>query len=454
MDTFINHIATVEDYMRQTSKSDREAASHLFVTFTKYIISYSIGKLERRIRSGTASGVISGFMMAEEFVQASYNRYGEEIEQSQRRDTAFGITLLDIPIDDLQSMMDSHPVPLKGLAPLTKLKMAFKKILASSTLEPGETAYNKETCVEFHHLVTAILYGYRSSVFNFYEAKKNSSNNMLSCAITLWGYLNILWRIAHSKMLHFHLTILNRSYALRGVLQVKGAKLNESGENGEGTEELHSLYVRWFHIQPSHYNGLEVLSAWCKANAKEININLVVVRSPSALNSPRRLVGSLKETLHRISDSDPSTITQAEHLQAAECHAKVRDAHLEALAANDKAFQAHTEAAQSLTPSSTARAQAATVEAKSATMNLFNPESAYQHMEKLLIDTPSSNFTKTKLLKTIFAKTYYQGGNFHCEALLFSLREALQMGKVPQDLKSLIEVLPNSYLLDILHVLI
>jgi hypothetical protein len=440
-DTFANHIATVSDYMQRVSKSSAPEALRLLETLSKYIVASSAPKLSRRIQTPIGRGIIAGFVASEREVQRAYDGFGDKIIRVSRMDKSLTDTLLTIPDDLLETMMKHHPIPSASVASLTKLKSALPVL--------GSMAYNKETCAEFHHLVTAILIGYRSSVIAFVDGKKSgvSVDKLEPLAITLWQFANVLWRIAHSKMLTYHLDVLRQAAALPVILQVRGAKEeDDKGIVSNTMPERSSLYLRGFLIQVSHYNALEVLKTCCKNKPlQEVKLNLVAVRSPDAPHSRTRTFALMKDTLRRISEAEPSTITPAEHWQAAECHARVGEVYRRALVANDEAFVLHQEAAQHRTPSSTVLAQEATVHADHAdslAKSLFNADSAYEHMETLLAKTGALK-PKRNLLQMAFKMIAYKAGNFHCESLLLGLPEASRAGEVPENLRVLIEVLSN-----------
>jgi hypothetical protein len=299
------------DFITAISKSDDEKGkTALFHKFTYYIIACSMRKMQRRIDHWSSDRFIASLAYAGQQVQILYNRFGKRVKQlTHRKDTALGYLLKSMSEDHIQVVMQEYPSagPHEVLQ-LSKLKASFEKVLGP---EPaGATAYNEETCVEFHQLLVAVLFGYRRALKVFHEARENWKSccanadavnggmgtentvdtadiHLFPFALRFWNFSHLLWRIAYSQTLRYHLAVLEAGQLLFCPLQPPNSQCNE--EDVEALSLLRSrpdrgvvwMFQQWICLQVSHFSELDTLSV-CSSHpeAEGVQISLLIVQNP------------------------------------------------------------------------------------------------------------------------------------------------------------------------------
>jgi hypothetical protein len=121
--------------------------------------------MHHRMKNWSSHGFIQilGQKVTEVVVLDSYKRYNQN--QPHRQDSFLGEVLLNMSDDDIQKVMEHYPHAGSRVLRLTKLRAAFRDVLRTK-LE-GAITYNKDTCIEFHQFLVALLFGYWKSLTVF-----------------------------------------------------------------------------------------------------------------------------------------------------------------------------------------------------------------------------------------------------------------------------------------------
>ena len=192
----------------------KKEQNNLFKHFTHYILARCWRKMCRRMTSWSSQGFscVLG-EVSESTVRESYTRFIEDTKEvSKRKDTALSAALAkQALVTEVMGCLKNQTASSESLQ-LTKLRAALR-----DSDPPVKTAYNAETCVEFHYLLVATLTGYGQALRRFSEANAsgNSGNPKLQeSARLLWRFAYLLWRIAYSRILRYHLAALEAGDAI------------------------------------------------------------------------------------------------------------------------------------------------------------------------------------------------------------------------------------------------
>ena len=168
--------------------------------------------------------------------------------------------------------------------------------------------YNETTCFEFHQLLVATLLAYGKGLDALYAAK--DAQTQVCLARRVWHCATILWRIAHSGILHHHLRVLNKKSWLTVPSYDKGniwmfqkfsgfdhgaypmkhptaeGRLGEIDDEREFSSMRTSyvndalIFQKWLHIQVGDLEALSILSNYATILDSPIQINLLAEKRP------------------------------------------------------------------------------------------------------------------------------------------------------------------------------
>ena len=212
-DLLINHIATTKDYLNVYRRVGPIAEQmNLFKQYTHYIISRCWKKMYCRLTPWSLQGYLYFLgMVSQDILEKSFQQFFSRLTtRSTWKDTALSATLEnDAWVEEVMQGYPPGPnleAPILQDLRLTKLRAALK-----NSKPPMEMAYNADTCVEFHQLLVMALVGYGKALRLFSEASaqaKAHMTNLRDPAHHLWHFTHLLWRIAYSQMLCYHLAAL------------------------------------------------------------------------------------------------------------------------------------------------------------------------------------------------------------------------------------------------------
>ena len=349
-DSLPNHIATVEEYLNQFQLLEGDPANQtdLFRKFTHYIVVSCREKMIRRINHWSSRGFICTLgSIGDPFVLESYMTFEATIKKqlSKRKDSALGKTLRDMQGDEVSRVMQWYPRRIEDDAKkdiqLTNLQASFKAML-DSKLEAANV-YNQDTCVEFHHLLIAVLIGYGNALAQFQEScggkrkeKKREETELLQRqAEKVWFFAHLLWRISYSRVLRYHLAALEAGGFLslphdEAPLRKKYDAYTRYGKKetnivvDEDEEESRCLiessqhrpnisvaltFQRWMRIQASQFAALDILSCFVlRHRGSPVKISHMAVRSDKVESLPagnwETIVRKLSQTPNQTFDPD------------------------------------------------------------------------------------------------------------------------------------------------------
>ena len=333
-DPLPNHVATVNEYLNKYKTLDsKEEQTKMFKRFTHYIVACCWRKMRRRMTSWSSQGYFYCLgRLSEHTVQQLYRVFAANTDPlSKRKDSALYSVLTDTLVQEvmgeyLEKDQDAQR-PKDSLLP--NLRKALQASNQASN-SPNNTAYNADTCVEFHQLLVATLTGYGKALRLISEAyQKDDQEGLLNCAHRLWRFTHLLWRIAYSRMLRYHLSALDAGdvlvtplnavvwrgqyfdYARNAGMVVKlerGGRKQDPDENNEGQEDddedledeenrykkrpeeevkcTSYEFHRWIRLQVIHFQALEILTSFRTPSQLKhtlgIDISLLAVKPSPA----------------------------------------------------------------------------------------------------------------------------------------------------------------------------
>jgi hypothetical protein len=254
----------------------------------------------------------------------------------QRGDEPLGQLLISLHHNQAIDRIMNHLPPRSdsGTRGITNLLVAFEKITTpvSGTETPQDAWYNEATCVEFHHLLVATLFGYGQALGDFHDAKgtgtgeASTPEELEQCALKLWDLTHLLWRIAFSGIVQYHFWVLDSSGFLytpvaggkgsyeaavpfakkktrEGSLKVTNIANTDTEEDSEfqrltthdprqsqqGKRDLYGTpaalaFRRWMRLHVSHFTALNILSTFSFGpgvqRIEDFKISLLSVKHP------------------------------------------------------------------------------------------------------------------------------------------------------------------------------
>lgn len=153
----------------------------------------------------------------EEGLQKAVGRLGTGYPAVSDRDKELVITIAEQGEVIMNHIMRNCQVQ-NMVSSLTNLINACQRWVAQPEQGPDDDVqvYNKTTCFEFHQLFVATLLAYGRVLDALYTAQKERRMpDAITNARHVWHCSTILWRLAYSDLLPYHLGILNKKGWLR-----------------------------------------------------------------------------------------------------------------------------------------------------------------------------------------------------------------------------------------------
>jgi hypothetical protein len=228
-DDLVDHIATVADYYaacKQSAASNAtpdapNANNYMFSDFSRYLVASCWKKMRKRVVHWTSLGFLHILGKLDEAqLQKIFDDHHANLEPSSRTDTRLFEELRSMSaggVDVLGQIMKSHPISASKSQSSSKPE---RLIEALSQLQQGQSehslgAYTRDTCYEFHRLLVATIFCHGKMLKGFsryYRAKDEKGCERLAYNILQIGTL--LWRIAYSRMLFHHFSLLQAGAVL------------------------------------------------------------------------------------------------------------------------------------------------------------------------------------------------------------------------------------------------
>jgi hypothetical protein len=335
-DQLNNHVATVTDYINAYGEAkDENTRNSYFSKFTKYIVCCCWRKMRRRILHWSSQGFIWSLgQISDITVEQSCISNANNIPF--KRDISLGNLLRRMGDAGINEILSNHAQPPGNEESsqnlLSTLRAAFQNALQNNT---STSPYNKDTCVEFHHLLVSALLAFGKTLAQFSEHSSNES------FLKLFRVTLLLWRLGHSWALRHHLSALEAGGALfipnhemktLYFVYTKFGSFNETDDDVDNELQrlsachqpdgpkkgLALIFQRWMRLQVIPFAATDILSAFSRRNDGNdkptplVEISLFAVRRPGSTPiSWRSMVESL------TGDSESNQPSSAFHAAAA-----------------------------------------------------------------------------------------------------------------------------------------
>ncbi|KIM77545.1 hypothetical protein PILCRDRAFT_617712 [Piloderma croceum F 1598] len=221
-----DHIATVADYYaacKQSATSNTtpdvpNTKNYMFSDFSRYLVASCWRKMRKRVIHWTSLGFLHILGKLDKArLQKIFDDHHTTLEPSSRMDTRLFEELRRMSagseddVDVLGQIMKSYPI--SASEPQSSSKPA-RLIEALSQLQQGQSkhplgAYTRDTCYEFHRLLVATIFCHGEMLKRF--NKHYSDGNKKGCeqfANNILQVGTLLWRIAYSRLLFHHFSLL------------------------------------------------------------------------------------------------------------------------------------------------------------------------------------------------------------------------------------------------------
>jgi hypothetical protein len=201
---------------------------------------------------------------------------------------------------------------------LTNLLIACKHLVDDNGEHP-HLLYDQSTCMEFHQLlvITPLAYG---KALDALEAAKTGKWNDVDLAQRVWFCATLLWRIAYSGVLHYHLHVLYSNLWLKAPInfqnqtkkyqqltifhhrdcQMPDANDKEGEEFGSledvRVDKLIKLLRGWLCLMVNHWEALSILAKYAPCSESSLCITLLTVKKLKN-NTCSRKVDDWKSTI-------------------------------------------------------------------------------------------------------------------------------------------------------------
>ena len=230
----------------------------------------------------------------------------------KRMDSALNKAIIDLHSTIAQ---DRRKIPGFSQPGLLKLAAACERV-QSSKRDEQRRVYGQDTCVEFHQFLIAVLDGYRNALDEWNSLNEEAKNkpggekrqnanvkgrnekanekdatpvrSQRQCAIDIYNFGHLLWRIAYSQTLRDHLGLLEANEQIRtptyAMYERGGYRTSASSKIGvdreaartpletdEEAQELQQLterggialvFQRWIQLQVTQWAALDILSSY------------------------------------------------------------------------------------------------------------------------------------------------------------------------------------------------
>jgi hypothetical protein len=368
----VNHIATLNDFLGAldivTGQPDQQvASSRLFQNMTYYLVSSSWRKMKRRMHHWSSNGFLFSLSYSDgQRVQDAFRNYSNSkphTPANYRKDETLAKLFITLGEQRIQRIMQNYPsgqgsTPVPSPTSLPNLSEAFKEILREGS--PQTTVYTLETCVEFHQFLVALLFTYSKALLQLSEVRKPKSDALDSevraAFEDLWNLSNLLWRVAYSRILRHHLTVLHHGGLLNvpvgtsrstyeafinlklvpsGVSSSSSDKEpqepDDSSSGGEQEDEdvshldvdtqhgdVVTVFLRWIRLHVTQFVALHIVSSFFQKHPKPLiarphifDTSLLAVRPPShTIDSWEATIQNLASTVTLECKFDAAAVIQ------------------------------------------------------------------------------------------------------------------------------------------------
>ena len=273
----------------------------------KYIVACCWQKMHRRMSQWQSKSFTSLLTcISDDALRWDSNNYASSMGHPKRMDSALIKSIVDLHNSIVQ---DKLQIPGFSSSGLPKLAAMCQRV-RSSQREEGVRVYTKDTCVEFHQFVVAVLKGYRDALMKWQKkydvAKKAQTGKVqwghektaeyielrVACATDVYNFGHLLWRIAYSQALRDHLELLaanqriappiyahyNEGFYTRadsgdGETAGQDRAGQEAEEEAQELQQLMerggvvSVYQRWIQLQVTQWAAFDVLSSYSRRAA-------------------------------------------------------------------------------------------------------------------------------------------------------------------------------------------
>ena len=237
-------------------------------------------------------------------MQIYFQKFTSRVRPSSRKDSALTWLLVDL---EEQGLLQSYlEVPLERFAlsnfPDAKILVDELRAALSSQSPQGLGAYNEHTCFVFHLLLIATISGFQIHLQSLRESQDAKDREIHANIVLHLGCL--LWRIASSQMLTYHLKLLEAAKFLRTPVDTNlqyigddtslatGHSTDGDGDDDEDDDMAEDVerggadhanpgaaykFRRWIQLLVSHWVALDILSR--SKGIEGANIALIHVRN-------------------------------------------------------------------------------------------------------------------------------------------------------------------------------
>jgi len=208
----------------KTTHDAPKAKNYMFSDFSRYLVAACWRKMRRRVIHWTSLGFLHILAKVDEGrLQKMFDDHHATLRPSPRLDVRLFEELCRLSasgkdgVDVLGQIMKSHP--MSASEPQSSLKPE-RLVEALSQLQQGLSehslgAYTRDTCYEFHRLLVATIFCYGKMLRHF--NKRYGDGDKKGCeqlAHNIFEVGNLLWRIAYSRMLFHHFSLLQAGAVL------------------------------------------------------------------------------------------------------------------------------------------------------------------------------------------------------------------------------------------------
>lgn len=161
--------------------------------------------MRRRICSWSSIGLLCLlYTIGSDAILAAYNDRNAQIPfvaDSSRSDRSLVLMLGEISPDELRHLARNSPSPVN----LDNLKREKQKANETEVY----SIYNEDTCVEFHHLLVAVLMSCAMALTNLKEYDGCSVADRRKWLPLVHNFTCLLWNIVESRAFRIHLQVIN-----------------------------------------------------------------------------------------------------------------------------------------------------------------------------------------------------------------------------------------------------
>lgn len=337
-DPFVNHVATVGQFINLYKETNGpkqfEERRLISKQFTAYLATSCSPKMQRRINHWSSQGFIYclGQVDLGKLQDAVAQRDAEYAVKGRRN-----FELSKAVVGDLDSIqryiMVDCPAP-DMVSQLTNLLTACKRLVDDNGERP-HLLYDQNTCIEFHQLLVATLLAYGKALDALEAGKAGNQNVNVDLARRVWFCATMLWRIAYSGALHYHLHVLYSNSWLQTPInsqnQIEKYRQfttfchrdylmpnanDEEGEEFGGLEEVllrevAKIFRGWLRLLVSHWEALSILAKYAPRSKSSLRITLLAVKKPKHDTRSSKVDG-WKSTIRTLIEQHRPVLTSGE----------------------------------------------------------------------------------------------------------------------------------------------